>query len=162
MFDQIFLIFADTKDNHKVLDQSYLHFSTWKIDLLCCEHTSAFMFDRIFLIFADNNDNHKVLDEFELWLDLIMDCGVSCSWTSDNISFTYLRTFQNIFIACWLSGERSFPFGLLVVLTNDRWLNRWESSGLLQLHSENSSRICMVSYRLQIPSKRCNVKIKPI
>ena len=29
-------------------------------------------------------------------------------------SFTYLRTIQNIFMICWLSGERSLPFGLLV------------------------------------------------
>ena len=29
-------------------------------------------------------------------------------------SFTYLRTIQNILMTCWLSGERSLPFGLLV------------------------------------------------
>ena len=28
--------------------------------------------------------------------------------------FTYLRSIQNILITCWLSGERSLPFGLLV------------------------------------------------
>ena len=35
-------------------------------------------------------------------------------------SFTYLRTSQNIFMTCWLSGERSLPFGLRVVMC--RWL----------------------------------------
>ena len=30
-------------------------------------------------------------------------------------SFTYLRTIQNIFMTCWLAGERSLPFGLLVL-----------------------------------------------
>ena len=42
-------------------------------------------------------------------------------WTADlaaldrlkNLSFTYLRTIQNILMTCWLSGERSLPFGLL-------------------------------------------------
>ena len=29
-------------------------------------------------------------------------------------SFTYLRTTQNMLMTCWLSGERSLPFGLLV------------------------------------------------
>ena len=29
---------------------------------------------------------------------------------------TYLRTIQNILMTCWLSGERSLPFGLLVHL----------------------------------------------
>ena len=29
-------------------------------------------------------------------------------------SFTYLRRIQNSFMTCWLSGERSLPFGLLV------------------------------------------------
>ena len=32
--------------------------------------------------------------------------------------FTYLRTIQNILMTCWLSGERSLPFGLLVLLLN--------------------------------------------
>ena len=29
-------------------------------------------------------------------------------------SLTYLRTIQNILMTCWLSGEGSLPFGLLV------------------------------------------------
>ena len=33
-------------------------------------------------------------------------------------SFTYLRTIQNIFMTCWLSGERSLPFGLLVFFSS--------------------------------------------
>ena len=43
------------------------------------------------------------------------------SWTAElaaldrvTKSFTYLRTIQNILMTCWLSGERSLPFGLLV------------------------------------------------
>ena len=43
------------------------------------------------------------------------------SWTAElaaldqlKKSFTYLRTFQNILTTCWLSGERSLFFGLLV------------------------------------------------
>ena len=34
---------------------------------------------------------------------------------SAKISFTYLRTYSNILMTCWLSGERSLPFGLLVL-----------------------------------------------
>ena len=59
--------------------QSYLPLSICKLDLLCCEHSSAFIFDRMFFIFADNKDNHKVSDEFNIRPDLTMDCGVSCS-----------------------------------------------------------------------------------
>ena len=29
-------------------------------------------------------------------------------------TFTYLKTILNIFMTCWLSGERLLPFGLLV------------------------------------------------
>ena len=54
-------------------------------------------------------DNHKVLDEFEF--------GQIRLWTAElaalerlKKSFTFLRTIQNIF----MTGERSFPFGLLV------------------------------------------------
>ena len=36
--------------------------------------------------------------------------------SSAKISFTYLRTYSNILMTCWLSGERSLPFGLLVSL----------------------------------------------
>ena len=28
--------------------------------------------------------------------------------------YSWLRTIQNILMTCWLSGERSLPFGLLV------------------------------------------------
>ena len=31
-------------------------------------------------------------------------------------SFTYLKAIQNILMTCWLSGEQSLPFGLLVKL----------------------------------------------
>ena len=34
--------------------------------------------------------------------------------SSAKIYFTYLRTYSNILMTCWLSGERSLPFGLLV------------------------------------------------
>ena len=31
-----------------------------------------------------------------------------------SFTYMYLRTIQNIFMTCWLAGERSLPFGLLV------------------------------------------------
>ena len=43
------------------------------------------------------------------------------SWTAElaaleplENSFTYLRTIQDVSMTCWLSGERSLPFWLLV------------------------------------------------
>ena len=66
-----------------------------------------------FFILAGNNDNYKVSDEFKL--------GQIKPWTVKLAAlvrlkkyFTYLRTIQNILITCWLSGEQSLPFGLLV------------------------------------------------
>ena len=38
-------------------------------------------------------------------------------------SFTYSRTFHNILMICWLSGERSLPIGLLVLLPISRNFN---------------------------------------
>ena len=32
-----------------------------------------------------------------------------------SFTYMYLRTIQNIFMTCWLAGERSLPFGLLVI-----------------------------------------------
>ena len=29
-----------------------------------------------------------------------------------SFTYMYLRTIQNIFMTCWLGGERSLPFGL--------------------------------------------------
>ena len=59
---------------------------------------------------------YKVAEEFEIWPDPNMDCGVSCPCPIKK-SFTYLRTSQNILMTCWLLGERSLPFGLLVSYT---------------------------------------------
>ena len=45
------------------------------------------------------------------------------SWTAElaaleplEKSFTYLRTIQDVSMTCWLSGERSLPFGLFVLI----------------------------------------------
>ena len=46
-------------------------------------------------------------------------------------SFTYLRTIKKNLMTCWLSGERSLPFGLLVQWSNDfaRCLDNLEDLG---------------------------------
>ena len=45
-----------------------------------------------------------------------MENGVnSFSWL-----LTYLRTIQNLLTSCWVSSERSMPFGLLVCTPVDR------------------------------------------
>ena len=41
-------------------------------------------------------------------------CGVSCSWTSEKNPLLTWELAKNISMTCWLSGERSLPFGLLV------------------------------------------------
>ena len=72
-----------------------------------------------------NTDMHKCLTEFEILPVPTIDYGVICPWASlgynqendvYNFSwlFTYLRIIQTILMTCWLSGERSLPFGLLV------------------------------------------------
>ena len=50
-----------------------------KIDVRCCEHSSAFSFELIFFSLAVNKDNHTVLTEFEFRPDPTTDYGVSCS-----------------------------------------------------------------------------------
>ena len=71
-------------------------------------------FDWIFHILAGHKDKYIVSDKFEL--------GQIQPWTLELAAhdqlkefFTYSRTFQNILNTCWLSGERSLPFGLLVL-----------------------------------------------
>ena len=49
-------------------------------------------------------------------------------------SFTYLRTIQNILMTCWLSGERSLPFGLLVWITSDFSIDLLQCTSELQTH----------------------------
>ena len=58
--------------------QSYLPLHDLKIDVLSCEHSSAYIYDRIFFIFAGNEDNNKVSDKFEIPPDPTTDCKVSC------------------------------------------------------------------------------------
>ena len=69
----------------------------------------------IFFILAGNRGNYIVSDEFEIRPVPSMECGVSCPWPIEK-NF-YFKTIQNILITCWLSGERSLPFGLLVLIT---------------------------------------------
>ena len=68
-------------------------------------------FHLIFFISAGKKDNYKVPNEFE----------IRQPWTAElaaldclKKSYTSLRPIQNILKTCWLSGERSLPFGLLV------------------------------------------------
>ena len=37
-----------------------------KIDVSCCEHSSAFIFDRIFFILAGNQNIYNISEEFEI------------------------------------------------------------------------------------------------
>ena len=44
----------------------------------CYQHPKAFIFDQIFFVLASNQDKYKSTDEFEIQLNLSMDCRVSC------------------------------------------------------------------------------------
>ena len=48
------------------------------------------------------------------WMSLTMDAELAALDQLKH-SFNYLRTIQNYLMTCWLSGERSLPFGLLVI-----------------------------------------------
>ena len=41
--------------------------------------------DPILFKLAGNEDMQNILDEFEFWLDLTTDYGVSCPWASEKI-----------------------------------------------------------------------------
>ena len=43
-----------------------------------CHHVFSNSFDQILFIFAGNDGMHDSLDEYEIWLDLTTDYGVSC------------------------------------------------------------------------------------
>ena len=60
--------------------------------------------------------------------------------SSAKISFTYLRTYSNILMTCWLSGERSLPFGLLVSLSGYCIKRSPEPPHLLQHHPSPASQ----------------------
>ena len=67
-----------------------------------CLHASSFIFDRIIIKVDGNQDRHKSLDEFDF---------------GPLVSMAHLYVFEMRFDLGTLdSGERSLPFGLLVIL----------------------------------------------
>ena len=54
-----------------------------------------------------------------------------------SFTYTYLRTIQNIFMTCWLAGERSLPFGLLV-----KWMASWESWLFAYAKTKDADHLC--------------------
>ena len=66
-----------------------------------CLHASSFIFDRIIIKVAGNQDRHKSSDEFDF---------------GPLVSMPHLYVFEMRFDLGTLdSGERSLPFGLLVI-----------------------------------------------
>ena len=49
-----------------------------KIDVYCCEHSSAYILDQIFFILSGNNDCLTIWTEFEFEADWTKGYGVSC------------------------------------------------------------------------------------
>ena len=88
--------------------------------------------DLIICKLADKKEMHNIPEVFEFWPDWTTDNKFTSPGASKNThirvimgkmvsTFTYLRTIQNIFIqnvlmTCWLSGERSLPFWILVLI----------------------------------------------
>ena len=71
-----------------------------------CLHASSFIFDGIIIKVAGNQDRHKSLDEFDF---------------EPLVSMAHLYVFEMRFdLGILDSGERSLPFGLLVILTVPR------------------------------------------
>ena len=69
-----------------------------------CLHASSFIFDRIIIKVAGNQDRHKSTDEF--------DFGPLVSMAHLYVVF-FLMRFD---LGTLDSGERSLPFGLLVII----------------------------------------------
>ena len=67
-----------------------------------CLHASSFIFDQIVIKVAGNQDRHKSSDEFDF---------------GPLVSMTHLYVFEMRFDLGTLHlGERSLPFGLLVIM----------------------------------------------
>ena len=79
-----------------------------------CLHASSFIFDRIIIKVADNQDRRKSLDEFDF---------------GPLVSKAHLYVFEMRFDLGTLdSGERSLPFGLLVLK------GKWPTHDVSVLH----------------------------
>ena len=71
-----------------------------------CLHASSFIFDRIIIKVAGNQDRHKSSDEFDF---------------GPLVSMAHLYVFETRFDLGTLdSGERSLPFGLLILYLTTR------------------------------------------
>ena len=106
----------------------------------CCLHASLFIFDWIFIKVAGDQDRHKSLVEFDFGTNQTTHFGVTCPWVTKISHFwTWIslkpvgQSWQNfmcsiigvgerlhkvlgqIDLGTLDSGERSLPFGLLVV-----------------------------------------------
>ena len=69
-----------------------------------CLHASSFIFDQIVIKVTGNQDRHKSLDEF--------DSGLWFPWP------IYMFFEMRFDLGTLDSGERSLPFGLLVLMYN--------------------------------------------
>ena len=97
------------------------------MNVKCCEYSSTFILigSSLFLQVTRTTIKSQMSLKF----------GQIRPWTAQlaaldqlNKCFTYLRAIQNILMTCWLSGERSLPYGLLVVVmppTLKKWRTYW-------------------------------------
>ena len=109
-----------------------------------CFHASLFIFDRIIIKVAGNQDRHKSLVEFDFGPNQTTHFGVTCPWVTKiphfwtwislkpvGQSWSYFmcsitgvgerlhKILRQIDLGTLDSGERSLPFGLLVLTSQN-------------------------------------------
>ena len=126
IFDGIIFILASNMDMHESLDEFKLRPDTstdsgdicpWASEKLIyivvnTLAPSCLIGSSLFLQITRTTIRSRMSSKFgqiRLWTAEL--AALECL----NKSFTYLRSIQNIFMTCWLSCERSLPFGLLVL-----------------------------------------------
>ena len=118
-----------------------------------CLHASVFIFDQIIIKVAGNQDRHKSSVEFDFGPNQTTHFGVTCPWVTKISHFwTWIplkpvgqswsnfmcsiigvgerlhKVLGQIDLGTLDSGERSLPFGLLVLAHLSQRLTRWAYS----------------------------------
>ena len=106
-----------------------------------CLHASSFIFDQIVIKVAGNQDRHKSSDEFDF---------------GPLVSMAHLYVFEMKFDLGTLdSGERSLPFGLLVLLSVQTRLVIFATPILTPIHTntplqDSAPRLHSIEYTVPI------------
>ena len=98
-----------------------------------CLHASSFIFDQIVIKVAGNHDRHKNSDEFDF---------------GSLVSMAHLYVFEMRFDLGTLdSGERSLPFGLLVIIAIElNYLYTLTDGGGWGIHAPPGTCYCLLFF----------------